>query len=120
MVDLSKLAFLTTENYMKREDRPVRYQDVSVAANGATNITITHNLLRVPEFEVGADLQQNGHIWTGTLPYKLMVSSGGGGTPVSGVLRTWITTTALTIRLENPTGSAATYRVWYIIYRDYA
>lgn len=116
-VDLSKLAFYSGVNYMKREDRALRYQDVSVAAFDDTTISVAHNLGHIPEVEVQAELTQDGMIWSGNLPE---VGMEGFYTPAYPQLTWWVDTANLTITVSNPTGSGATVRVYYLIFKDYA
>jgi hypothetical protein len=116
-VDLSKLAFYSAENYMKREDRSPRYQDVTVAAFGSQTINIPHTVGHVPEVDVQAELTQDGMIWTGNLPE---VGMEGFYTPAYPQITYWATTTGVSITISNPTGSSATVRVYYLIFKDYA
>lgn len=118
--DLSKLAFYTGENYMKREDRAVRYVDIEVPAFGEASADIVHGLNRIPEYEVGGNLDLGDDIWSGTLPYVGQTTSGGGAVPFGAILDSWITTTTLTIHLSHASVSVQTYRIYYEIYRDYA
>lgn len=117
--DLTKLAFYTGENYMKKEERSPRYVDITTNGSGIGSAAIVHGLGFVPDYEVGGDLEPNGvGIWNGTLPFVGMSGSGGGATPVGAVMDSWITTTTLTIYLR---GAASTvYRCYFQIYRDYA
>lgn len=116
--DLSKLAFYTGENYMKKEERSPRYVDITTNGSGIGSADIVHGLLFIPDYEVGGDLQDDDGIWTGTLPYVGQSNSGGGATPVGAVLDSWITTTTLTIYLQGAVST--TYRCYFQIYRDYA
>lgn len=116
--DLSKLAFYTGVNYMKKEDREPRYVDITTNGSGVGTADIVHGLLFIPDFEVGGDLNDDDRIWTGTIPYVGQSGSGGGATPVGAVMDSWITDTTLTIRLDGAVST--TYRVWFQIYRDYA
>lgn len=120
-VDLSKLNFWSGANYMKRIADPTPYTDVTLAAFGSQTITVDHNLGNIPEYDVQAELEGTGvdaPIWTGTIPYVGM--NQGAATPSHVNFNTWISTTALTIALNNPTGSSITVRVYHIIYKDYA
>lgn len=117
--DITKLNFWSGENYMKREARPARYQDVVVPVFGTKTFDVYHGLNRYAQYEVGAELVSDGVIWTATLPYIGMSGSGGGATPVSVVLDSWMGLNALTILLTNPFAGARTVRVYYEIYRDY-
>lgn len=116
-VDLSKLAFFSGANYMKREDRSPRYQDVSLGAFGDQTITIPHNLNRIPEVDVQAELTQDGMIWTGNLPE---VGMEGFYTPAYPQIVYWARANDLQITVSNPTGSGVTVRVYYLIFKDYA
>jgi len=116
-VDLSKLQFYSGVNYMKREDRNVRYQDVTMAAYGSQTISVNHGLGHIPEVDVQAELTQDGMIWTGNLPEPGME---GFYTPSWPQITWWVGTADLTITVSNPTGSSATVRVYYLIFKDYA
>lgn len=116
-VDLSKLALLSEENYMKREDRTPRYQDVTVGAYSSQSITVNHNLGHIPEYDVWAELLADGMIWSGNLPE---VGMSGFYTPAYAQMYDWITTSTLTITVDNQTGSSKTVRVYYLIFKDYA
>lgn len=116
-IDLTKLAFYTGVNYMKKEDRSPRYVDITTDGSGVGTAAVDHNLNFIPDYEVGAELNGSGTIWSNTLPY-VGQSNSGGGTPVGATIDTWITTTTLTIRLVG--ASSTTYRVFFEIYRDYA
>lgn len=116
-VDLSKLAFLSSENYMKREDRSPRYQDVSINAFATKNTDIEHNLGFEPEYDVWADLLNDGRIWTGNLPE---VGMEGFYTPAYCQMNSWTDDDKLTVSIYNPTGSTKTVRIYYLIFQDYA
>lgn len=118
--DLSKLAFYTGENYMKREERNIRYVDVTVPAFGSNSADLVHGLLLIPEYEVGGNLDSGSGIWTGTLPYVGQSGSGGGAVPFGAILDSWITETTLTVYVSHQSAIEQTYRIYYIIYRDYA
>lgn len=116
-VDLSKLMFWSGVNYMKREDREVRYQDVVLNAFQTKTIDIDHDLGHIPEYDVWAELLADGMIWTGTLPE---VGMSGFYSPAYAQISDWIGTDTLTITVANQTGSGKTVRVYYLIYKDYA
>lgn len=116
--DLTKLAFYTGENYMKKEARTLRYVDITTNGSGIGSANISHGLGFVPDYEVGGEIYTADTIWSGTLPYVGQSGSGGGATPVGAVLDSWITTTTLTIYLNG--AASTTYRCYFQIYRDYA
>lgn len=117
-VDLSKLNFWSGANYMKRYDDDSPYTDVTIAAFGSQTVTVNHGLNFIPEYDVQAELEANGRIWTGTIPYVGMNQGGGG--PSNAYFDSWITTTDLIITAHNPTGSSISFRIYHIIYKDYA
>lgn len=117
-VDLSKLNFWSGVNYMKRYDDESPYTDVTLASGASQTLTINHALGNIPEYDVQAELEGNGRIWSGSLPYVGMNQGGPGPTNV--YFNSWIDTANLTIVLQNPTGGSVSFRVYHIIYKDYA
>jgi hypothetical protein len=112
--DLSKLNFWSGANYMKREDRAVRYIDITTPAFGTSQVQINHGLGFIPDYDVEADLLGDGRIWQGNRPWQNMASNSSDGPQVIN----WMDTTNLTLRLYNPTGSTITRRVYFVIYKD--
>lgn len=122
-VDLTKLAFYSEENYLKRSDF-VGSQDLTLGGAGAvTTHTVTHNLGYIPFFIVGANINSDTAIWSNNRvwEYTLSSNSATGNDPVQ--LQYWCTTTTLTIRIVNGLGTgtqAGTRTVCWAIYLDYS
>lgn len=121
MVDLSKLGFFSGANYMKR-DAISGQETLTLGAFGATTTkTAEHNLGYIPFYEVHTEIDDDDTIWHSTKVYDITETSLGGQMPPDPILTTWITTTDLTINLDNTTDPAAsgTREVYWLIYKDY-
>ena len=120
-IDLTKIAFDSRENYLKRSEF-VGSQDVTLGAAGATStVTVTHGLGYIPFFSVGAELKDtstiwsNDYVWTGT-------QSSLSGIDLEIAYSYWITSTTLTVQIRNGDGSFAQSgdrTVHWAIYLDY-
>lgn len=121
MVDLSKIAFDSRLNYMKRSEFTGSIGLTLGSAGATTTHTVTHNLGYVPFFVVGANLNDTSTIWSNNRVHELTQTSlTGNDVPVQ--LQYWITTTTLTIGIVNGDGSLAqvgTRTVFWAIYLDY-
>lgn len=115
-MDETKLNFLSTANYMKR-DSHTGSQTMSVGGFGTSSITIDHNIGHVPHYDVYATLQSDGRIWARNLPYVGMENSA--TTPTYTQVTSWTTANTLTIRLDNPAAGTKSIVVYYTIYKDY-
>jgi hypothetical protein len=125
MADLSKLDFITSENYLKRSEF-CGSTDLTLGAYGsAVTHTVDHNLGYVPLFDVYAELDTAGEIVAGGEKVNSLTEqaflSGLGADPPYPQMRSWATTTQLVIRLENFTSPTAsgTRKVYWLIYQDY-
>lgn len=118
--DLTKLAFDSEVNYMKRSEfcGSVIIQPISLGAS-ATH-TITHNLGYIPFYQVAVDMDDDGTIWTDKISEYT-------GTSLTGYddafpkLEHWITSTELTITLTEDSVAASTseHTLYWLIYLDY-
>lgn len=114
-VDLSKLAFYSGANYMKREDRTTRYVDISASAFSTGQQVINHALGFVPEIYVDCDCLGDGMRWQGKRPWVGMEGSVSSPDPL---VEYWVDENNLTLRVINPGGSTIVRRVFFVIYRD--
>lgn len=120
-VDLSKLAFESRQNYLKRSEF-VSETSIALGSGGANaDVTITHGLGYVPFFIVGVDIDNDGVIWSNdkvnenTETSRFFFSS-------EPTVSSWATTTGLTINILNSTVPAQTgsRKVYYGVYLDYS
>lgn len=122
MTDLSKLAFDSRQNYMKRSEFTGSADLVLGTDNEVTTYTVTHDLGFVPFFIVGAEQNDSSTIWSGNRVHEY-TKTGGFSANVPVELEYWCDETDLTIRIVNGrgTGSQAgqTRTVYWIIYLDY-
>jgi hypothetical protein len=126
MADLSKLSFITSENYLKRSEF-CGQTTVTLGAYGSVQTTtIDHNLGYVPLFDVYCELDTAGEIVAGGEKVNTYTEqaflSGLAVDPPYPTLRAWATTTQLIIRLENYTSPTAsgTRELYWLIYLDYS
>jgi hypothetical protein len=119
-MDLSKIAFDSRLNYLKRGF--TGSQTVTLGGAGATStVNVAHNLGYVPFFVVGANLTNTTTIWSNDRVEQYTQTS------LSGVdldirLRFWSTTNTLTIQIRNGDGALAqsgNRTVYWAIYLDY-
>jgi hypothetical protein len=120
MVDLSKLNFLSTVNYLKQD---VSSGNTLITLPGyglSVTKTIEHKLGYIPFFQVFSEINQNGVIWT-TKVNKYTETSLSGPDYPEPQISYWATTETLNIRLDNTTNPLATgdIIVYYLIYKDY-
>lgn len=119
-VNLSKLAFYSGVNYMKRSTF-VGSADLALPAHGGSvSTTITHSLGYIPFFQVFSEIDATSTIWTPSKLDKYTDSTLSSDT-TDPTLSSWPTTTTLTIRIDNNTTPTATgtRTVYWIIYLDY-
>jgi len=126
MPDLSKLDFITSENYLKRSSF-CGHTTLTLGGYGTVNTTtIDHNLGYVPLFDVYCELDTDGAIIAGGEKVNAYTEaanlSGLAVDPPYPFLRAWATTTQLVIRLENYTSPTAsgTRELYWLIYLDYS
>ena len=122
MLDITKIAFYSDANYMKRISAFTSSATVTLGAHGAVNTqTVSHVLGYIPYFEVFAEVDGDGVIWAGEKIDQYTESSLGGVEPASPILDYWSSTTALTIRLDNTTTPTATgtRTLYWVVYIDY-
>lgn len=124
--DLSKLNFITSENYLKRSEF-CGQTTVTLGAFGTTNtVTVDHNLGYVPLFDVYCEFDTAGEIIAGGEKVNAYTEqqslSGLAVNPPYPYLRAWATTTQLVIKLENFTSPTATgtRELYWLIYLDYS
>ena len=119
-VDLTKIAFDSRLNYLKRSEF-VGNDTVTLGGAGAVStVTVSHNLGYIPFFSVGAELTDTSTIWSNTRVHELTNSSSGGDAFIE--LQYWCTSTTLTIRIVNGTGAnveSGNRDVYWAIYLDY-
>ena len=121
-MDLTKVAFSSTVNYLKRDALSGSTALTLPAYGGNVSATITHNLGYIPFFQVLCDFNNDGKIWSAIkINDHTGTSKSGPPDPPEPSLRAWATTTTLVIRLDNNTNPTATgtRTVYYVIYRDY-
>lgn len=124
--DLSKLDFITSENYLKRSALS-GHTTLTLGAYGTVNTTtIDHNLGYVPFFDTYCEFDTAGEIIAGgekVNPYTEAANlSGLAVDPPYPTMRAWATTTQLVIRVENYTSPTATgnRELYWLIYLDYS
>lgn len=120
-VDLSKLNFYSGANYLKRSSLSDTASLTLPAFGSSVTTTVDHNLNYIPFFDVFADIDGDGIIWSGGDKVTKYTESSLGTNPESPRLSVWTTTTTLTITLTNNTSPTATgtRSVYWIIYLDY-
>lgn len=125
MADLSKLSFITSENYLKRSEF-CGQTTLTLGGYGTVNTTtINHNLGYVPLFDVYCEFDTDAAIVAGGEKVNSLTGqaelSGLASDPPYPYLRAWATTTQLVIRLENYTSPTATgtRELYWLIYLDY-
>jgi hypothetical protein len=124
--DITKVDFITSENYLKRSSF-CGHQTLTLGAYGTANITtIDHNLGYVPLFDVYCEFDAAGEIIAGGEKVNAYTESanlsGLAVDPPYPFLRAWATTTQLIMRLENNTSPLATgtRELYWLIYLDYS
>ena len=121
LVDLSKLGFYSGLNYLKRSSF-VGSEDLTLASSGnSVQKVINHNLGYIPFFQVGADLTNDGTIWSNDVVNQYTETSISGYFPPYPTLTYWCDATNLTIDIYNGTSpaSSGTRTVYWAIYLDY-
>ena len=121
MSDLTKIAFDSRLNYLKRSEF-VGSETVTLGAAGTTStVTVTHNLGYVPFVTVGAHLKDTSTIWSNDYVWEETQSSlSGGDLEIS--YDYWVTTTTLTVQVRNGDGAfsqSGNRTVYWSIYKDY-
>lgn len=119
-VNLSRLAFYSGVNYMKRSSFVGSATLTLPAYSGSVTTTISHNLGYIPDIEVSSEIDNSSTIWTPNKLDKWTESSLSSDT-TDPTLTWWTTTTTLTIRIDNFTSPTATGTriVYYTVYLDY-
>lgn len=121
-IDLSKVEFVSTVNYLKRGTGAAAPGSAALTLGGSgatTTKTITHNLGYIPMFAVSSELT-SGVIWSNDYVHTLTKSSAAGDTIVT--VNYWCDDTDLVIKLVNGTGAnvaSGDRTVYYVIYIDY-
>lgn len=125
MVDLSKLSYFSGVNYLKREQSLEGSALVTLSAPGGEVLyTVTHDLGYIPFVYVGADVDNDGIIWSNSKVHTFSESasefSAGAGFISTVEISHWVTTSNLTICLTNNTFSqSGQRRIYWVIYLDY-
>lgn len=124
MVDISKLHFLSSLNYLKRSTFCGSATVTLPAYGSAVTYTVTHNLGYIPFFATYAELDEVDTIWSGGKVSTYTdqdVIAGFSVDPPYPKLDSWSDTTTLTIRLDNHTSPTATGTrvIYWVIYKDY-
>ena len=120
-VDLTKLIFLSSLNYLKRSNF---FNNDTVTLGGANTQVVKnvdHNLGYIPFIHVAADLQDNGVLWANDIVDKYTETSLSSFSNDYPTLEYWTTNNILTISIYNHTSPAATgtRRVYWGVYLDY-
>lgn len=121
-IDLSKLAFLSTVNYMKRSPPNTGSTPLALPGSGlTTSYSVTHNFGYIPYFDVFVDIDNDGVIWAGEKVDRYTDSSNTGVSPAAPSVDYWSTTTVLTISINNSTSPVATgsRTIYWVTYLDY-
>jgi hypothetical protein len=121
MSALTKIAFDSRLNYLKRSEF-VGNQTVTLGGAGTTStVTVAHNIGNIPFVTVGAHLTDTSTIWSNDYVWSETQSSlSGGNLQIS--YDYWITTTTLTVQIRNGDGAFAqsgNRTVYWSIYKDY-
>lgn len=121
MPDLTKLAFFSGVNYLKRS-AVSGSTALTLPSHGSTvTYTVTHSLGYIPFFQVFADQGGDGTIWGASKLDPYTDTSLTGTDLVFPTLVSWVTTTTLVISLINNTTPTATgtRNIYWLIYQDY-
>lgn len=124
MPDLSKLAFYSDVNYLKRSEFCGHTTVTLPAYGGTVEHSIDHNLGYVPFYQVYSEIDTAGVIWAGGKVSEntdQAFLSGSAADTTYPEIRSWITDTTLTIQLINFTSPTATgtRELYWLIYKDY-
>ena len=116
--NLSLLNFSSNENYMKRDASSG--ESILTLSSGTVTTNIAHNLNFIPQYDVYADLNNDGTIWAGE-QIGIYTDTSLFANPNELGLSSSITTTTLTITLQSYSSPLASGNrtVYYIIYKDY-
>lgn len=121
MVDLSKLNFFSGVNYMKRSDRSG--QSTRSLAGAGEVVVVDHDLDYIPHYDAYMDVLGDGTIWYGgTIVDEYTETSLSGYDWPTLDLRTYVSTTQLTLRIEDITvspGITGDRELYWLIYLDY-
>lgn len=120
-VDITKLSFLSSLNYMKRNTTEVGSASITMPAFASSSTyVITHGLGYIPNYQLSCDLAGDGTIWNTTKVEQYTDTGIGGLFTTNAVIKSWATTTTLTIAITNTTAGAIAARTFYwVIYKDY-
>lgn len=122
MTDLSKLAFDSRLNYLKRSEF-VGEESVTLGGAGSSTsfVEITHNLGYVPFFVAGATLQNDSIIWSNEYVHPRTRSSlTGGAQPVN--YEYWADENKMVVIIINGLSGgeqSGNRRIFWSIYLDY-
>lgn len=123
MTDLDKLMYFSELNVMKRSDTFDSEQITYSSAGNDSQLPIDHNLGYIPFFVAGAELFNDGIIWSNNYVHEYTESSITGASNVPPNLFYWCNNTQLTINLRNGFGTgfqSGVRNVYYGVYLDYA
>jgi|TARA_R110000782_G_scaffold262012_1_gene353898 hypothetical protein len=121
MSDLTKIAFDSRLNYLKRSEF-VGSETVTLGGAGSNStVTVTHGIGDIPFVTVGVNLTDTSTIWSNDRVWSETQSSLSGGDLEIGY-NYWITTTTLTVQIRNGDGAYAqsgNRTIYWSIYKDY-
>lgn len=118
-MDLSKLSFLSTNNYLKRSPF-CGTAPVTAAPFAVADVLIVHNINYVPFYEVFAEVDNDGIIWNGGKVHEGTLSVSAGPKDSPGIVHR-VNTTELRAGVLNDTtdGLSKTCQMYWLIYLDY-
>lgn len=118
MTDLTKLSFLSSLNYMKRDQSSGTGSVTLPALGSSVTKTVSHGLGYIPFYEVYTEIDNAGIIWNNTKIDKFTGSSAT-GTRDNPLVFNWTTTSTLSIQLLNTPGATGNRTLYWLIYLDY-
>lgn len=119
-MDLSKLDFTSTLNYLKRDPNFVGSDTITLGGAGVVAYKyVYHNFGYVPFVTVGADLLNDGMIFCQDAADTYTETSLSSHTHSYPTLLWWVNTSTLTIGLRNNAGASGDRTVYWAIYKDY-
>lgn len=119
--DLTKLAFDSRLNYLKRDNTISGSEVVSLTAGTDETITVNHDLGYIPFYTVAATIEDDSIIWSTNISVRNYAGTVLLSDPT---IRSYATTTQLVITYLNNLVTTANRitgnrTVYYIIYSDY-
>lgn len=119
--DLTKLGFYSALNYLKRSSFVGSEALTLASAGNSVQKVVNHALGYIPFFQVGADLTNDGTIWSNDVVNQYTETSLSGVDPPYPTLTYWCDAQNLTIDINNSTSpaSSGTRLVYWSVYVDY-